>query len=159
MAELVELFGSADCREVRSYIQSGNVVFEASPRVAARVAQRVGDAIRERFDFEAPIVLRSLEALDAVVRCNPYLPRGAPESALHVVFLADTPDAERVRELDPKRSPADSFAVHGCDIYLWLPNGVAQSKLTNDYFDSKLKTVSTGRNWRTVTALHAMMRG
>jgi uncharacterized protein (DUF1697 family) len=159
MAELVELFTSAGCREVRSYIQSGNVVFEAPSRVAARVPAVVGEAIRERFDFDAPIVLRSLEELDVVIRNSPFVDRGEPDRALHVVFLADTPPAGRVRELDPQRSPDDSFVVQGRDIYLWLPNGVARSKLTNDYFDSKLKTVSTCRNWRTVMALHALMRG
>jgi uncharacterized protein (DUF1697 family) len=159
MADLVDFFMSAGCREVRSYIQSGNVVFEAPARAAARVGPVVGEAIRERFDFDAPIALRSLEELDLIVRSNPYLQQGKPESALHVVFLAGSPDADGVRALDPERSPGDSFVVQGRDIYLWLPNGVARSKLTNDYFDSKLMTVSTGRNWRTVTKLHEMMRG
>lgn len=159
MADLVEFFDGAGCRNVRSYIQSGNVVFEGTARIASRVGQAVRQAIEERFAFDVPIVVRSAEELDAVVRKNPFVERGEPEDSLHVVFLADTPGPEGVRGLDPKRSPPDAFVVRGRDIYLCLPNGVAKSKLTNAYFDSKLKTISTGRNWRTVTKLDAMMRG
>ena len=55
--------------------------------------------------------------------------------------------------LDPRRSPSDAFAVRGREIYLQFPNGVANTKLTNAYFDSRLATISTGRNWRTVLKL------
>ena len=74
-----------------------------------------------------------------------------------MIFLADEPGAHLVTGLDPDRSPGDSFYVLGKDVYLHLPNGVVRSKLTNAYFDSKLKTTGTQRNWRTVCKLAAMM--
>ena len=64
-----------------------------------------------------------------------------------------------VEKLDPDRSPPDAFHVRGQEVYLHLPNGVANSKLTNAYFDSKLATTSTSRNWRTVTKLLDLMEG
>jgi uncharacterized protein (DUF1697 family) len=63
-----------------------------------------------------------------------------------------------VKELDPARSSPDAFRVRGSEIYLWLPNGSARTKLSNAYFDSKLSNISTSRNWRTVTRLLQMMR-
>jgi uncharacterized protein (DUF1697 family) len=72
---------------------------------------------------------------------------------LHVAFLAATPGPSKIAALDPNRSPPDEFAVHGREIYLRLPNGVARTKLTNAHFDSKLGTTSTLRNWRTVVKL------
>ncbi len=75
-----------------------------------------------------------------------------------MMFLGDTPEAAKVKTLDPARSSPDAFAVRGGEIYLHLPNGSADSKLTNAYFDSKLSTVSTSRNWRTVTSLLALMK-
>ncbi|MGH2489002.1 MAG: DUF1697 domain-containing protein, partial [Candidatus Limnocylindria bacterium] len=84
---------------------------------------------------------------------NPYLPKEAATSVLHVAFLAAKPRPTKVATLDPNRSPPDEFAVHGREIYLRLPHGVARSKLTNAYFDSKLGTTSTLRNWRTVVKL------
>ena len=61
-----------------------------------------------------------------------------------------------VKSLDPNRSPGDEYVVKGREIYLWLPNGFGRSKLSNAYFDSKLATVSTARNWRTVLKLTEM---
>jgi uncharacterized protein (DUF1697 family) len=69
------------------------------------------------------------------------------------VFLADVPTSIRASALDPERSPPDEFVVQGREVFLRLPNGVARSQLTNAYFDSKLGTVSTLRNWRTVLTL------
>jgi uncharacterized protein (DUF1697 family) len=74
------------------------------------------------------------------------------------MFLADEPEKRAVAVLDRDRSPPDEFVVRGKDIYLSCPNGVARTKLTNAWFDRKLVTVSTGRNWRTVLKLHELAR-
>jgi uncharacterized protein (DUF1697 family) len=63
------------------------------------------------------------------------------------------PNSHDINQLDPDRSPPDEFIVRGWEIYLRLPHGVGRTKLTNNYFDSKLRTTSTGRNWRTVMKL------
>lgn len=156
MPELAKMFASVKCEEVRTYIQSGNVVFCASPKIAAELSEAMQKKIRQRYGFEVPVVLRSAEEIKAVVRDNPYAKRKTFEDVLNVMFLADRPAAERVKALDPNRSPGDEYIVQGREIYLWLPNGVGRSKLSNAYFDSKLGTVSTGRNWRTVLTLAEM---
>ena len=66
------------------------------------------------------------------------------------------PAAANAARLDPKRSPGDAFELRGRDLYLHLPNGVAKTKLTNDYFDRTLATVATVRNWNTVGKLVEM---
>ena len=78
------------------------------------------------------------------------------ERTLHVAFLADRPDKRRIAAMDPNRSPGDSFEVRGQDVFLHLPNGVAKSKLTNEYPDRTLGTTCTLRNWRTVLKLIEM---
>ena len=153
MRELVAIFEASGATGVRTYIQSGNVVFEHGD-AAACVAQ-VTLAVAERFGYPGRIVLRSAEEMRAAYAVNPFA--GAPAETLHMYFLADRPAAEAVRGLDPERSPEDSFAVVGREVYLHLPNGMARTKLTNVYFDSKLGTVSTARNWRTVGKLTAMV--
>ena len=72
------------------------------------------------------------------------------------MFLRDAPTAAQVASLDPARSPGDAFTVRGRDVYLHCPNGFGRTKLTNEYFDRKLATVSTVRNWKTVLTLLAM---
>ena len=72
-------------------------------------------------------------------------------------FLAQKPSPAQVASLDPQRSPADIFSVKGSEIYIRFGvDGVAKSKLTNQYMDSKLGTTSTLRNWNTVLKLNEM---
>jgi uncharacterized protein (DUF1697 family) len=151
MKELAEIFANAGCADVRTYIQSGNVVFRATRALAESLPPRITEQIAKRFGCQIPVVLRTAEQLAAAVRNNPF--REVPQEALHVYFLAGLPDASRLAQLDPNRSKPDAFVVHGREIYLHLPNGIGRSKLTNAYFDSKLATTSTARNWRTTLKL------
>ena len=84
---------------------------------------------------------------------NPFIREGVAEETLHVLFLADPANSRDVDHLNPDRSPPDQFIVHAREVYLRLPHGMARTKLTNNYFDSKLRTTNTGRNWRTVMKL------
>jgi uncharacterized protein (DUF1697 family) len=158
MKDLAAIFEGAGCRDVRTYIQSGNVVYRAGAALARRVPDLVEAAIADRFGFDAPVVTRTGAEIDAVVRANPFLAEGADPKALHVAFLKDRPAAPKVAALDPDRSPPDAFVVKGRELYLHLPNGVARSKLTNQWLDSGLGTISTARNWRTVLTLQEMAR-
>jgi uncharacterized protein (DUF1697 family) len=154
MKMLVEIFATAGCTDVATYIQSGNVVFCAKDKLARELGGAVSKQVEKQFGLKVPVVIRSAAELDAVIRVNPF--EGA-EEMLHVLFLADRPGADLVAGLDPARSSPDEYVVVGRDIYAKLMTGAAKTKLTNAYFDSKLKTVSTMRNWRTVLKLAEMM--
>ena len=147
------MFDDAGCDNVRTYIQSGNVLFRADEARAEEIPSLIGTAIRDRFGYEIPIVTRRASDLEAIVEANPFVASGAETDRLHVLFLADAPAAEDVEALDPDRSSGDEFAVCGREVYLHYPNGTARSKLTNAWFDSRLSTVSTMRNWKTVRKL------
>lgn len=153
MAELVKMFAAAGCGHVRTFIQSGNVLFDAAPGFANQLPKTVSAQIEKKFGLKVPVIVRSTGELEKAVSHNPFLKNGTPEEMLHVMFLANAPRTENVSALDPKRLPPDEFILRGREIYLKMPNGVARSKLTNAYFDSKLGTVSTSRNWRTVLKL------
>jgi len=153
MPDLAAMFTEAGCTDVRTYIQSGNVVFSVAPKTAKRVPDLVSRRIADCFGYRVPVVLRTADELKKVAAGNPFFESDADAHSLHVGFLADLPTPRDVAALDPKRSPGDSFSVRGREVYLCLPNGVAGTKLTNAYFDSKLGTTSTIRNWRTVLRL------
>lgn len=159
MNALVEIFLESGCTDVKSYIQSGNVIFTASKSASARVADQVTAKITERFGYRTPVILRTVDQLREVTLHNPFLDAGTAPDTLYVMFLAGVPASRMVQKLDPERSPLDAFYVRGQEVYLHLPAGVANSKLTNAYFDSKLSTTSTSRNWRTVTRLLELMEG
>ncbi len=159
MRELQALLGALGCREVRTYIQSGNAVFVAPTEQAAQLPGLISEAIGARSGLAVPVVLRRAAELAAVAEDNPFLGAGADPCSLHVLFLAEAPDAAAVARLDPDRSPPDAFVVRGREVYLCCPDGLARSKLTNAYFDRALGTTSTGRNWRTVLTLVEMSAG
>jgi uncharacterized protein (DUF1697 family) len=154
MKILAEMFAAAGCTDVATYIQSGNVVFCAGDKIANGLGGAITKQVEKQFGLKVPVVIRSAAELDAVIRGNPL---GAAEEMLHVLFLADRPGSDLVAGLDPARSAPDEYLVVGRDIYAKLVTGAAKTKLTNAYFDSKLKTVSTMRNWRTVLKLAEMM--
>ena len=154
MAALTEMFVKAGCEGVRTYIQSGNVVFAAAAGDAAKLPGLISKRIEKRLGLRVPVVLRTAAELRRVVNGNPF---AGSEDVLHVAFLADEPTKAQVAALDPERSPGDSFLVRGREVYMHCPNGMARTKLTNAYFDSKLGTVSTARNWRTVLKLVEMV--
>ncbi len=158
MKDLAGMFTQARCSDVRTFIQSGNVIFRAPDNVAGKIPDLIAKQIAESAGYRIPVVLRTAEELGNAIRANPFIAMGAPEKTLHVYFLAGLPSAQQVAALDPNRSLPDTFLVRGREIYVQLPNGMARTKLTNAYFDSKLSTTSTARNWNTVLQLYELMK-
>ena len=158
MKDLAAIFTAAGCTDVQTYIHSGNVIFTAPASISAKLPANLTARINKRFGYQIPIILRSANQLGQIIRNNPFLKAGAPEDTLHVMFLADLPSPQGVGLLDPQRSPGDSFHLSNQEVFLHLPNGGGKSKLTNAWFDSRLATVGTTRNWRTVLKLFELMQ-
>lgn len=158
MKELAAIFQDAGCGRVRTYIQSGNVVFDAPEALLRRIPERIPASIMARYGYRTPLILRTASEFEGAVNANPFLRAGVSPKFLHAAFLAALPAAARVETLDPSRSAPDEFVVSGREIYLHCPNGLARTKLTNSWFDSKLETVSTIRNWNTVLQLLKLAR-
>jgi uncharacterized protein (DUF1697 family) len=150
---LLETLGHAD---VVTYIQSGNVVL-TSPAKEAKVAGDIAAGIKKEFGLQVPVIVRTRAQLAKVVAGNPYLKSGADPSKLHVTFLAAKPTAAAIAKLDPDRCPPDEFVVRGREIFMLLPNGMGRTKLTIDYFEKRLGTQGTARNWNTVNKLLDLM--
>ena len=157
MKQLTEIFLDCGCADVVTYIQSGNVIFRGPKAGQERLPARVQAEIASRLGHRVPVILRSAAEMREAVRSNPFLER--EDGRLHVYFLEHKPSEAAIRSLDPERSPGDSFRVAGREIYLLLPNGMGRTKLTNAYFDSKLGTTSTARNWATTVRLLEMVSG
>ena len=173
MRDLAQMFAKAGCTNVQTYIQSGNVIFSANRALAEKVPSVIAKKIAGQFGYTVPVVLRSADEVGDIIQNNPFLKAGArkerdgargdkaltPEDMLHVYFLASLPQTRDVAALDPARSLPDTFVVRGREVYVHLPNGMARTKLSNAWFDSKLATISTARNWRTVLKLFELTQG
>jgi uncharacterized protein (DUF1697 family) len=158
MKDLIQMFEAAKCDQVRAYIQSGNIIFQTTPKIASTLPEKISAQISKSFSYKIPVILRSVSEMEAIVAGNPFVKSGGVVDLLHVLFLAAAPEPANVAQLDGKRSPPDEFAVKDREVYLRLPNGAGRTKLTNAYFDSKLGVIGTQRNWRTVATLAAMLR-
>ncbi len=159
MTVLAEMFTVEGAGAVTTFIQSGNVVFDAPKKLADAIGARIERRIEKELALRVPVVLRSAAELAAVAARNPFVAAGADPDALHVMFLAAQPTAAQARALDPARSPGDELALVGRELYLRLPNGMGRTTLTNAYVDRTLATVSTARNWRTVLKLVELAGG
>jgi uncharacterized protein (DUF1697 family) len=152
MPDLRELFAGLGAEDVTTYLQSGNVVFKA-PAARAKPGA-IEQRISRELGLDVNVLVRTPAQLARIVERNPFVGQASePKKQLHVTFLADSPPAARVKELDPERSPPDEFRVTGREVYLHCPKGYGPSKLSNAYFEQKLGVVATTRNWNTVTQL------
>ena len=158
MQDLRDLCESIGLMDVATYVQSGNVVFGSpEPSTTALVAS-IEDAIRTRFGFEVPVIVRTRAELGEVVGSNPFVgERGIDENRLAVVFLAIQPTPDSLEKIDGQASTGDRFEVVGRHIYLHCPSGFARTKLSNKFFENKLRLAATTRNWKTVNALDGML--
>ena len=157
MAELRMALDAAGFDNVRTYIQSGNILLDATERDRDALARQITALIEEQFGVASPTVIVTRDELATAIAGYPF-PTGTPDDKLaHILFLADEPTADRIAALDPDRSPGDQFQAKGRIVYLRFASGIGTSKLTNVWFDRQLGTVSTARNLRTCTTLLAMM--
>jgi uncharacterized protein (DUF1697 family) len=152
MPELRTLFEALGAEDVSTYVQSGNVVFRSSER-AGELEKSAAKRIAKDLGVDVTVLVRSGKQLAKLVSGNPFTTPKRDPKTLHVTFLAETPPAARVRELDPAVASPDEFRVVGQDVYLLCPNGYGRSKLSNAFFEKRLGVAATTRNWKSVTAL------
>jgi uncharacterized protein (DUF1697 family) len=146
---LIEALGFAD---VRTYVQSGNVVFRTD-RAAASLRKRIEQAIGKELGLDVTVVIRSGRQLGDLVAANPFVRSKLPPKALYVTFLAEKPDRKRKQALLKESFEPERFELAGEDVYLFFPNGYGRVKLNNATLERRLGVAATTRNWRTVTAL------
>jgi uncharacterized protein (DUF1697 family) len=157
MPALREALTVAGFTEVQTYVQSGNLVVTSRHRSAAAVSEAVRSVVRERFDVDQPVVVRTAEQIRAVVEGNPFAQAGDERpKLLHVVFLTGAPSAEAVERVHSDELTRDVVRVAGEDMYVDYGESVHASKLSPAYFSRRLGVEGTARNWRTVLALAEM---
>ena len=153
MQDLRALFETLGHRNVRTYIQSGNVVFSARTGAQDRVRSAIEQAIEREFGFDVAVLLRTPADLTKVLDRNPF---GADA---YVTFLDEQLDRARVAALDAAPYRPDEFVVDGRNVFVRCPNGYGRTKINNTFFERKLATKATTRNLKTVTTLHEWATG
>ena len=159
MDPLRKMFEELGFEDVKTYIQSGNVVFKAPAQTPEKLAKGIEEKIFRQFGFPVPVIVKTAGEIGEVICNNPLLKeKGIDLSKLHVTFLSCPPDKGALKTMDAVPAAPDQFRCSGRVVYLHCPNGYHASKLTNNVLEKLLKVGTTTRNWKTVNKLWEMAR-
>jgi uncharacterized protein (DUF1697 family) len=159
MERLRESFEGMGFVAVKTYIQSGNVVFKTGKASAASLCKKIEAKLVDDFGFSVSVILRTAEELEKVVGDNPLLKeKGVDPAWLHVAFLSEAPSPPALAKLQTLTIPPDRARCAGNELYLYFPNGVSGSSLWKHPLDRVLAVTTTMRNWNTVNQLFAMAK-
>ena len=156
MRDLVRIFEDAGCDQVKTYVQSGNIVFSLTPDAAKSLPDVVKHALADLLNIKSWIVLRDLESMRAIVANNPFADLNAPPTSVAVAFHRTESAPPTLAFTGDLESIPDRIEIRGSETYLYLPAGFNKSKLPPKFFTKDLAETTT-RNWRTVTKLLDMM--
>lgn len=157
MEKLKGLYESFGFGNVRTYIQSGNVGFECHDAKAPELASGIERKIKQAFGFDVSVFIRTRNEFHKIIKNNPFA--GKNESRIYVTFLQDRPANFPAEEIKKTKAKSEEFSVSRREIYLFCPDGYGRTKLSNNFFERKLKMPATTRNWNTVNALLSMADG
>ena len=159
MEDLRNLLTAAGFSNVQTYIQSGNVFVDTPESNPEKIEKHVTTLLMEKYAFQVPVVAVSENSLLHVFTHNPYLNEpDVPVKQLYVAFLATQPTAENSLRLELGFVYPDTFQIADNQraVYLNYVNSAGNSKMTNNWIESKLNVTATSRNWNTVTKLMAL---
>jgi uncharacterized protein (DUF1697 family) len=157
MDELRKIVETLGFDRVRTYVQSGNLVFQAPKQSTASVSKKIEAVILRKFGHEVSVITKTPEELQAAIERNPFLKNKAiAAERLYVTFLSSCPEPVNVKKLDAISSGDDEYRWQDDVLYFHLPNGAGKSKLVTAPFEKWCSVRATTRNWRTVNNLHQM---
>nr|WP_317190614.1 DUF1697 domain-containing protein [Winogradskyella marina] len=151
MAVLRELLTKSGFENVKTYIQSGNVIFQSATNGAKVLENKIQNTILDRFEFEVPVLVKTREELSTIFNNCPFAENKKIES--YFILLSEIPDKKRLQEVSQKRYPNDDYVILNDCIYLHCENGYGQSKFNLNVFEKKLNVNATARNYKTMVKL------
>ncbi len=153
MPELRGVLEDAGLGDVRTYIQSGNVLFTKQAKDRAALTRKLEREVKKAFGVDAPVVLRTFAEIRKVAGARPF---GKDTSDMHVTFLVGKPKAAAVRAVRALDIAPDQVKVAGEDVFVKLPNGVQGAKLGGALLEKTIGGPGTMRTFRTVAKLAEM---
>lgn len=155
MRDLVGILERMGCKDVKTYIQSGNAVFRTGKSQTKKIAEEISARIFEGHGFSPKVLLLSASELEAAIHNNPFGTKDG--KALHFLFLESRPKKPDLAGLMAVKSKSEEFRLDKRVFYLYAPEGVGRSRLVAK-IEPGLGVPVTGRNWNTVNKLRAMVK-
>jgi uncharacterized protein (DUF1697 family) len=156
MSKLKELYLSLNFKDVKTYIQSGNVIFRSKNLDLSYLRDIIEDKIANVFGFNVKVLIRTKIELKNVLEENPL--KREDFKHLYITFLSDVPSKNLITDLNRfievnMKGNSDKFFISKKEIYLFLPDGYGRTKLNNNFFEKKLGVSATTRNLKSVSKL------
>ena len=160
MDDLKALFESLEFANVKTYIQSGNVIFESSTLDLEELKTTIEDNIEKAFGFSVSVIIRSTYEFESIIKSNPFIGHGSREddTKFLVTFLTNAPPESIAKTVQQFAKKPEALVIRGREIYLHCPNGYGKSKLSNSFLERKLGVTATTRNWKTVKQLNELSK-
>jgi uncharacterized protein (DUF1697 family) len=159
MGDLRTVLTDAGFTDVRTHLQSGNVVLASTKRSPGAVERAVEELVEREFGVQTSVMVRTGSAMKKIAAGNPFAKRGADPRQLFVAFLKQAPTAAATRALGGRAFGDDDFAVRGSEIFLRYPRGVAGSTMSTPVFEKTLGSPGTVRTWNVVTRVAELAAG
>ena len=156
MEDLRKAFEGLGFEHVVSYINSGNLAFDARKTSEAKLIEKIEEAVENLIGKRVQAMVREQASIRQVIAGNPFDGKYNSHKEMHVLFLKSELSKEQVSWLTETTPAGEFFEVSGREIYCHLPAGVANSFLGRGLFEKKLKAPVTARNWRTVEKLASL---
>ena len=146
METLREVCAAFGFENIKTYINSGNIVFETGKTDDRKLAAK----IEKEFGLKIKTMVRARAEIEEIVKNNPFVGQFENDKDLHVFFLDEELSKEKRELLLSNNRETEMFAVRSREIYCLLRVSVLDSLMGKDYIGKKLKVTATARNWRTV---------
>jgi uncharacterized protein (DUF1697 family) len=153
METLRKICAAIGFERVKTYINSGNVIFETAKTGDKKLAESLEKAIEKEFALNIKVMVRSVAEIEEIVKNNPFKGQFENDKDLHVFFLDEELAAEKREQLLSNNNENEQFAVGKREIFCLLRISVLDSLIGKDYIGKKLKVPATARNWRTVNKI------
>ena len=154
MVQLRELLSNSGLLNVKTYIQSGNVIFQSINEDSKELEKTIQNSILDHFGFKVPVLVRTRTELLTIFNNCPFSDEQKSES--YFVMLSDVPDEMLVNEASQKTYPDDDYVILNDCIYLFCAKGYGRAKFNLNYFEKKLNIHATARNYKTMVKLLAL---
>ena len=155
MADLKSDFESLKLKNVRTYVQSGNVVFDSTAKTALSLTKRICSQIKRRHGFQPQLLILNRNDLLAAINSNPFPKATLHPKTLHFFFLAEPAADPDIEAISNAKHQTENYKLTSNTFYLHAPNGIGRSKLAASV-EKYLGVVTTARNFRTVEKLKSM---
>ncbi len=156
METLRGTFVALGFKNVKSYINSGNLIFETAKTDDGKLAKKIHDAIQEDFGFDISVMVRPMAEIEEIVAYDPFKGQFESHKDVHVFFLNEKLTDSQEALLLEQGNDNELFAIFGRHVICMLRIHITDSAVGKGFIDKKLKIAATGRNWRTVNMIAGM---